>query len=269
MSENYPKLDEQGNVVCQLCGKSFGILTFGHMKKCHNIGLSEYKTQFKDFPVSSQKFRDNQRKVQTQVHYEKTRGKDPSDLQIQPIENKVLGDQSINVPIIEELDIRSTIAAIVGETYEDSKPKKEIVLREPLIFDKKDIEEFVKVDIPKGTVVEETYVTNLKTDKTVFKGKRSILAYLQKLFPNVKENYFIESLSSSGHVLYRYVTDIADPIKKIAFFFPATFWHNRESTNIEIKERKLKKDGWTVVVISGINPTIDTVRKYLSLKGIG
>lgn len=58
MVGDYPHhlFDEKGKVVCQICGKSFLIISPRHLKK-HNISHSDYKNRFPNAPLSTEEFR--------------------------------------------------------------------------------------------------------------------------------------------------------------------------------------------------------------------
>ena len=66
---------------------------------------------------------------------------------------------------------------------------------------------------------------------------------------------------------YRYVTDIADPVRQINFEFPETYWHNSEAVRDRVRDNKLESDGWKVVRVPSKAPTpeaIDTaIRKIM------
>ncbi len=52
----YPAFDEEtGKVVCQICGKSFLVISPRHLGK-HNITYSQYTSRYPDAPLSSKEF---------------------------------------------------------------------------------------------------------------------------------------------------------------------------------------------------------------------
>ena len=51
----YPLMDGDGKVICQLCGKSFLVISPKHLGK-HDIRYSEYKLRFPDAPLSTSEF---------------------------------------------------------------------------------------------------------------------------------------------------------------------------------------------------------------------
>ena len=56
MSEySYPMFNEQGKVLCQICGKPYLVISPRHLGT-HNIKYNEYKLRFPDAPLSSSEF---------------------------------------------------------------------------------------------------------------------------------------------------------------------------------------------------------------------
>jgi len=56
MSEySYPMFNEQGKVICQICGKPYLVISPRHLGT-HNIKYDEYKLRFPDAPLSSEEF---------------------------------------------------------------------------------------------------------------------------------------------------------------------------------------------------------------------
>lgn len=53
---NYPAFDAKGKVMCQICGKSFMILTPSHLKT-HDLKYSEYKNKFPGAPITTEEFK--------------------------------------------------------------------------------------------------------------------------------------------------------------------------------------------------------------------
>ena len=52
----HPFFDEKGKVVCQICGKSFLVISPRHLGK-HNIIYADYTKRFPDAPLSTQEFK--------------------------------------------------------------------------------------------------------------------------------------------------------------------------------------------------------------------
>jgi uncharacterized Zn finger protein (UPF0148 family) len=51
----YPLFDDEGKVVCQICGKSFLVISPRHLSK-HKIQYSDYTKRYPDAPLSSDQF---------------------------------------------------------------------------------------------------------------------------------------------------------------------------------------------------------------------
>lgn len=57
MSEyNYEFFNEEGKVICQLCGKAYLVISPRHLSSSHNITHSEYKLRFPNAPLSCEEF---------------------------------------------------------------------------------------------------------------------------------------------------------------------------------------------------------------------
>jgi len=102
----------------------------------------------------------------------------------------------------------------------------------------------------------------IKLDK-VQAQKKNILTHLSMTFSNVKQDYSIEEKTITGHLKYKYITDFADPILKIAFFFPETFWHNEDFYYDRLRNSKLEEDGWKIVTIRKVNPTSQDIENAI------
>ena len=52
----YPKFNQKGKVLCQICGKDYMILTPSHLKT-HDLSYSEYKDKFPGAPLTNEEFK--------------------------------------------------------------------------------------------------------------------------------------------------------------------------------------------------------------------
>lgn len=96
--------------------------------------------------------------------------------------------------------------------------------------------------------------------KGVSKNKADILTFLHDGYPYLEDNYSIEKRHFHDNVLlYKYITDMADPIKKVIFDFPDSFWHNEDPYPDPQKFDKLKKDGWIIIIVDKHYPTVQDV----------
>ncbi len=92
------------------------------------------------------------------------------------------------------------------------------------------------------------------------KNKADILTFLHEAYPYLKDNYIIEKRHfHDDRLLWKYVTDMADPVKKVLFDFPNSFWHNIDSYPDPMKFDKLTKEGWIVISIDKHYPTVKDV----------
>lgn len=92
--------------------------------------------------------------------------------------------------------------------------------------------------------------------KHVDKGKVKILQYLYKNFRNIENNYQIVKLRLDGNPEYIYITDMADPVRKVLFNFPNAFWHNFDCFPDHRKRKILEADGWMWIDINNKNPVV-------------
>ena len=91
-------------------------------------------------------------------------------------------------------------------------------------------------------------------------SKAGILDHIRVVYPSARADYFIEKKNIQNVLEYRYVTDIADPIKKIDFEFPDTYWHNSDPyVALSVRNARLVEDGWTIVTIRSKAPTPEQI----------
>ena len=131
-----------------------------------------------------------------------------------------------------------------------------------------DIEEFDLDKIPSlpkkfKDLNDSDFISTLKTypnpKNNIHREKIKILNMLIEYFPsdNIKDSYFIDKKSISGHLEYRLMTDICIPIKNLVLEFPDTFWHN--GGMIYNKYSTLRNDGWTVIEFYGLLPSKEEI----------
>lgn len=209
----YPVFTEDGKIICQVCGKSFKMLTQSHTLM-HGFSPKSYKEKF-GTPLFAES---SKRKISTSL---KAR-------------NISLFKNQENKPAIPELELLD----------DDSVPDIQDLKELPEPINKKKDPSFAKTDI--ACFLE-----------TIFSGR------------DAKENYFIEEYSGSGafpgttHLKYSFITDITIPSLKLAFFFPDTFWHNREAALDPNKYSKLSEDGWKSIIVKGSAPSHDQIKQEL------
>lgn len=114
------------------------------------------------------------------------------------------------------------------------------------------VEEKLKSNQPPPSVIDY---------KGLHKNKIPILQYLHETYPHLENNYYIEKRHfHSDLLLYRFITDAADPVQKIIFDFPDAYWHNVDFPPAPHKHKKLEEDGWKIYTFKGKYPTDKEVR---------
>jgi len=97
----HPEFDSKGKVICQICGKSFLVISPLHLKK-HNIIFSDYVKRYPNAPVSSEEF-NKRSKI----------GRD-KDMLFMEQQEKGIVNPEVN-PEIEELDIEKIMQKEIEE----------------------------------------------------------------------------------------------------------------------------------------------------------
>lgn len=102
----YPTFDENGKVICQLCGKPFLVITPAHLKKHHGVTYEQYRVRFGE-NLSSQEFI-------TKMKYGKFKGK--------MLENEIqIGEdiQIVDEPVVED---DFDVSKVLEKTLKDKDP---------------------------------------------------------------------------------------------------------------------------------------------------
>ena len=95
-------------------------------------------------------------------------------------------------------------------------------------------------------------------------AKDRIRQHLILYFTNIEQNYLVREFGVNDKELkFEFITDFADPVLRVAFFFPDTFWHNRDYLIDLNKNLKLTERGWKVLEIKGKSPSIDDLDESL------
>jgi very-short-patch-repair endonuclease len=111
----YPLFDDNGKVICQMCGKSFLVISPKHLVN-HKVTYSEYKLRFSNAPLSSAEF-DSRSKY----------GKEKGIFQEEesPVEN-FIGDETFvdeEPEVEEEIDLQRVIDSEKRDPIQDAKYK--------------------------------------------------------------------------------------------------------------------------------------------------
>jgi len=230
MSEHsYPETNDEGKVICQICGRPFLVISVTHLKK-HGITLDQYRTRYPDLPISSKEF--------------KTRGKF-GKMGLFKKESKETEDTIRDDDLPEKKSEHVT-----GPVIEDLPEEKAGHVTDPVIED---------VDFSK--VAEVIEPPSDSSSNPITRKKQEIIDYLRGIFPSIQENYLIHKVNLGGHLEYEFITDFADPLLKIDFEFPKTCWHNRDRYMNVRRNEILRSDGWKVVEIQSNNPTLNILEE--------
>jgi len=224
--------DEQGKVICQVCGESYWSITPQHLKKLHNMSINEYKLKFPVAPFISY----ITKQKSSIAHKAKSN-------------NQEIFKEEENKPKVDEEITDIDIDKIQKELLE--KKKNEI---DELTNLKKDLKEISDT---------EHFDKELDPYNSTPKNKLDLMKSLKLIYPGLKNNYSIEKLTPSGHLEYKFITDMADPITKTVFEFPNTFWRNIDVPPNPMKSNLLKRDGWKIITIKEVGPNMEIMRKYV------
>lgn len=95
MSEySYPKVDENGKIICQICGESFSQITPNHLKR-HKVDMKTYRMRFPEAPLTTEEFKTKQKYSKTKIF------KEEKDEYINPVIEKII--KEVKEPEIEEV----------------------------------------------------------------------------------------------------------------------------------------------------------------------
>lgn len=216
MSEHsYLEFNDEGKVICQICGRPFLVISVTHLKK-HGITLDHYRTRYPDMPISSNEFKSRGKFGRMGLFKQESKEQEDIITDGDLPEKKV---EHVTGPVIEDVDFSDVAEA------------------EPLVVPPSD---------------------------PITRKKLEIVDYLRGIFPSVQENYMIQKVNLNGHLEYEFVTDFADPLLKIDFEFPKTFWHNRNRYENTRRNEILRSDGWKVIEIQSNNPTFKMLEEAIS-----
>jgi len=89
--------------------------------------------------------------------------------------------------------------------------------------------------------------------------KKRILEHLRIYFSNIEQDYMVREYDLSKRLLFEFVTDFCDPVLRVAFQFPDTFWHNQEAAIDPNKNFKMEKAGWKIIEIKSAAPSLEKI----------
>jgi len=227
---------EDGRAVCQLCGKSFHVITPKHLERKHDTTVKLYREQFPEFPIVSKQFMAKQQRQRSTLFQ---------------------GAEEEKKKEVEE--VLETIRR--NEDFiEEDKPEVKPEIAPPIEEDDTRVPTIEELDFEKEVIpAPEDEIEFMETSP---QEKIDIVRHLKGVFPHMRNNFAVVKKSLHGNIDYQLITDMADPVIKVVFSFPRSFWHN-ESLDFNRVKEYLIADGWYVVVINSRNPSIRDVEKVL------
>jgi len=235
------KTEPKEKIECVICHEKFPIITPSHLKKKHSMSLAEYKEKFPDAPITSSQYKARQKFLKGNLFV-----KEKQD------------------PIIDEVDL--TKLTLESETKVDAEIeniKMNTDIHKRKLFkdttDKKKETELVVTQIE----IKKSLIQPQKRQE-VPANKLKIIEFLKTIFPpsSVINNFMIEKFHHEGLLQYQFITDIAIPSKKIDIEFTKSFWHNFQVPDA-YRNHRLERDGWTIIEIQELSPSVDIVKAYL------
>jgi len=95
------------------------------------------------------------------------------------------------------------------------------------------------------------------------KTKAGILNFLRLYFANVKQDYMINQYRSDGKLDFVAITDYCDPVQKVVFDCPDTFWHNVDAALDLNRDQKLASYGWRILKFPTNTPSKELMEDIL------
>jgi len=118
MSEySYPIFNEQGKVICQICGKPYLVISPRHLGT-HNVKYAEYKLRFPDAPLSSAEFNASSKYGKEKtifVKEEMSKFEDDNKLPNEEVEEIIVNEEP---EIEDEIDLNVLLEKEKEETKE-------------------------------------------------------------------------------------------------------------------------------------------------------
>lgn len=111
--------------------------------------------------------------------------------------------------------------------------------------------------------VKELYEVVHRDLDPMQKAKAEILDFLRLYFANVKQDYRIKQYRSDGKLDLVSITDFCDPVQKIVFDCPDTFWHNVEAAPDLNRDLKLESYGWKILKFPSASPSKKLMEEIL------
>jgi hypothetical protein len=115
----YPEHDDKGKVVCQICGKSFQVISPRHLA-LHKIQYSDYTKRYPSAPLSSEQFI-----IKSKYGKHSDLFVDDADIDESIMEEEILVDEE---PELEELELETGLKKVVDEVRDPVQVHKMRVL---------------------------------------------------------------------------------------------------------------------------------------------
>jgi hypothetical protein len=151
----YPLSDEDGKVICQICGKSFMVISPKHLSGKHDIKYGEYKLRFPDAPLSSAEFT-------AKSKYGKVKGIFDEGVSIEELPDVSKEFEGLDDPEIhEEVEIDISKLTETVRRYKDPMQEKKVKILEHLrTFFSNIQQDYVIQLIDGGGRLNEEYITD-------------------------------------------------------------------------------------------------------------
>lgn len=274
----FAEKDSEGRYLCQVCGKPFKRITPFHLKT-HKITLAEYN--YKYFDIEPLEEKENP-KVDEEITNDFAGNPEAKVVSFPYLlfdeDKKVIcqicgksfnsiTDKHLQSHKIKMVDYQKRYPGVPTKrsNYTKSKhgaPPRPVKLNQPETLEEFIIQKSAKYKIdPLDKLANEAKET--KKDPIASMKKR-ILETLRKFHANVEMDYLISQFGTDNRLKFEFITDYCDPILKVVFQFPDTFWHNHDLIIDLNKTIKLEKYGWKVIKIKSKNPTHDEIVEALN-----
>jgi very-short-patch-repair endonuclease len=151
----YPLFNEEGKVICQICGKPFMVISPKHLSGKHNIKYGEYKLRFENAPLSSAEFT-------ARSKYGKVKGVFDEEVDIEEMDEIDEAFDGIDDPDIhEEMEIDITRLTETIRQFKDPMQEKKVKILQHLrtFFSNVEQDYMVKL-IDGGGRLNEEYITD-------------------------------------------------------------------------------------------------------------
>jgi uncharacterized Zn finger protein (UPF0148 family) len=151
-----------------------------------------------------------------------------------------------NIPLTtKQFNAKSKYARYNKDLFDVDSEKQEKPLEDDPVIEELDLREELEKTVRKLDPMESM--------------KKRILDHLLIYFSNVQQDYILRQTDPQNRLLFEFVTDFCDPILRVVFQFPDTFWHNKEYALDPNKNYKLESHGWKVIEIGSTSPSLDKI----------